>query len=259
MKLLRKAFGDVKQSAIPLTSDCVCLSMWVRESGWQRILLRRLLQRWRRAREGRIQRKHCETGLFTQTGDGKLEPIPDYREHFSRWPWPSWPCGSYGDLVSHRLGRLQGHRIKNWKVRKFILRDDPAFMHYYDPSKVTPADSGENRNIRPSLFTALLPFSSEWRWSSGLHLSPWFCGHSCGFRAWRWAGPLSCDTSSHCHTATAYHPLFSFSSSAKKHAADGNFFEIITSNEVHYFLQAATSEERKDWIKAVQAVSKCGK
>lgn len=60
-------------------------------------------------------------------------------------------------------------------------------------------------------------------------------------------------------TATAYHPLFSFSSSAKKHGADGNFFEIITSNEVHYFLQAATSEERKDWIKAVQAVSKCGK
>ncbi|KAG7240140.1 hypothetical protein INR49_027883, partial [Caranx melampygus] len=24
---------------------------------------------------------------------------------------------------------------KNWKVRKFILRDDPAYMHYYDPSK----------------------------------------------------------------------------------------------------------------------------
>lgn len=30
----------------------------------------------------------------------------------------------------------QGHRRKNWKVRKFILRDDPAYMHYYDPSKV---------------------------------------------------------------------------------------------------------------------------
>ena len=30
----------------------------------------------------------------------------------------------------------QGHRRKNWKVRKFILRDDPAFMHYYDPTKV---------------------------------------------------------------------------------------------------------------------------
>lgn len=31
---------------------------------------------------------------------------------------------------------LQGHRRRNWKVRKFILRDDPAYMHYYDPTKV---------------------------------------------------------------------------------------------------------------------------
>lgn len=30
----------------------------------------------------------------------------------------------------------QGHRRKNWKVRKFTLRDDPAFLHYYDPTKV---------------------------------------------------------------------------------------------------------------------------
>lgn len=55
------------------------------------------------------------------------------------------------------------------------------------------------------------------------------------------------------------HLLFYFSFSAKKHGADGNFFEIITSNEVHYFLQAATAEERKDWIKAVQVVAKHGK
>lgn len=31
---------------------------------------------------------------------------------------------------------FQGHRRKNWKVRKFVVRDDPAFMHYYDPAKV---------------------------------------------------------------------------------------------------------------------------
>lgn len=103
----------------------------------------------------------AKQGCLLKQVMGKLEPIPAYGEHFSRWPRPSWPCGSYGDLVTHRLGRLQGHRIKNWKVRKFILRDDPAFMHYYDPSKVTPADSGESRNVRPSVFTALLPFSSE--------------------------------------------------------------------------------------------------
>lgn len=40
---------------------------------------------------------------------------------------------------------------------------------------------------------------------------------------------------------------------------DGNLFEIITSDEKHYFLQAATAEERKEWIKAIQAVSKSGK
>ena len=29
----------------------------------------------------------------------------------------------------------QGHKRKNWKVRKFVLRADPAFLHYYDPTK----------------------------------------------------------------------------------------------------------------------------
>uniref|UniRef100_A0A8V0ZIS2 Pleckstrin 2 n=1 Tax=Gallus gallus TaxID=9031 RepID=A0A8V0ZIS2_CHICK len=28
-----------------------------------------------------------------------------------------------------------GHKRKNWKVRKFVLRADPAFLHYYDPTK----------------------------------------------------------------------------------------------------------------------------
>lgn len=46
---------------------------------------------------------------------------------------------------------------------------------------------------------------------------------------------------------------------AKKYDVDGNLFEIITSDEVHYFLQAATPEERKDWIRAIQTVSKTGK
>ncbi|KAG7334501.1 hypothetical protein KOW79_002908 [Hemibagrus wyckioides] len=35
----------------------------------------------------------------------------------------------------------QGHNVKNWKVRLFVLRSDPGFLHYYDPSKddITPA------------------------------------------------------------------------------------------------------------------------
>ncbi|KAK1791261.1 hypothetical protein P4O66_013283, partial [Electrophorus voltai] len=35
----------------------------------------------------------------------------------------------------------QGHKVKNWKVRLFVLREEPGFLHYYDPSKddLTPA------------------------------------------------------------------------------------------------------------------------
>ncbi|MCJ8731031.1 hypothetical protein PDJAM_G00191440 [Pangasius djambal] len=35
----------------------------------------------------------------------------------------------------------QGHNVKNWKVRLFVLRSEPGFLHYYDPSKddITPA------------------------------------------------------------------------------------------------------------------------
>ncbi|KAJ1103685.1 hypothetical protein NDU88_001106 [Pleurodeles waltl] len=29
----------------------------------------------------------------------------------------------------------QGHKRKNWKVRLFVLRSDPAFLHYYDPTR----------------------------------------------------------------------------------------------------------------------------
>ncbi|XP_013889547.1 pleckstrin-2 [Austrofundulus limnaeus] len=34
----------------------------------------------------------------------------------------------------------QGHRRKNWKVRLFVLRSEPDFLHYYDPTRddVTP-------------------------------------------------------------------------------------------------------------------------
>lgn len=61
--------------------------------------------------------------------------------------------------------------------------------------------------------------------------------------------------------AIALNPFFAnfLLVSAKKYDVDGNLFEIITSDETHYFLQAATAEERKEWIKAVQAVSKSGK
>uniref|UniRef100_A0A672NJ57 Pleckstrin-like n=1 Tax=Sinocyclocheilus grahami TaxID=75366 RepID=A0A672NJ57_SINGR len=42
-----------------------------------------------------------------------------------------------GAIVKRGCLLKQGHRRKNWKVRKFILRDDPAYIHYYDPTKVS--------------------------------------------------------------------------------------------------------------------------
>ncbi|XP_026080574.1 pleckstrin-like [Carassius auratus] len=110
-----------------------------------------------------------------------------------------------GAIVKQGCLVKQGHRRKNWKVRKFILRDDPAFIHYYDPTK------GEDDPL------------------GSIHLR----------------GSVV--------TAVEYVP------DAKRHEADGNLFEIITSDEIHYYLQAATADERKDWIKAIQSVSKTGK
>ncbi|XP_020486525.2 pleckstrin [Labrus bergylta] len=109
-----------------------------------------------------------------------------------------------GNIIKQGCLLKQGHRRRNWKVRKFILRDDPAYMHYYDPTKGD--DPLGSIHLRGSVVTAV-----------------------------------------------EYVP------DAKKYDIDGNLFEIITSDETHYFLQAATSEERKDWIKAVQTVSKSGK
>ncbi|KAK6489529.1 pleckstrin-like [Huso huso] len=110
-----------------------------------------------------------------------------------------------GAVVKQGCLLKQGHRRKNWKVRKFILRDDPAYMHYYDPTK------GENDAL------------------GAIHLR---------------ASVVS---------AVEHVP------DAKKYDIEGNLFEIITSDETHYFLQAATSNERKEWIQAIQTVAKTGK
>ncbi|KAM9191457.1 pleckstrin-2 [Mergus octosetaceus] len=40
-----------------------------------------------------------------------------------------------GMIVKQGFLVKQGHKRKNWKVRKFVLRADPAFLHYYDPTK----------------------------------------------------------------------------------------------------------------------------
>ncbi|XP_051945385.1 pleckstrin-like [Xyrauchen texanus] len=110
-----------------------------------------------------------------------------------------------GAIVKQGCLMKQGHRRKNWKVRKFILRDDPAYIHYYDPTKGEEDPLG-SIHLRGSVVTAV-----------------------------------------------EYVP------DAKRHDIVGNLFEIITSDEIHYFLQAASTNECTDWIKAIQSVAKCGK
>ncbi|XP_042302473.1 pleckstrin-2 isoform X1 [Sceloporus undulatus] len=40
-----------------------------------------------------------------------------------------------GTIIKQGFLIKQGHKRKNWKVRRFVLRADPAFLHYYDPTK----------------------------------------------------------------------------------------------------------------------------
>uniref|UniRef100_A0A8C6TMD5 Pleckstrin 2 n=1 Tax=Neogobius melanostomus TaxID=47308 RepID=A0A8C6TMD5_9GOBI len=39
-----------------------------------------------------------------------------------------------GKVVKRGYLLKQGHRRKNWKVRLFVLRSEPAFLHYFDPT-----------------------------------------------------------------------------------------------------------------------------
>lgn len=65
---------------------------------------------------------------------------------------------------------LQGHRRKNWKVRKFTLRDDPAYMHYYDPTKVSTGNYEPTRReyIFSFLVATILFSPTDWTQSSSL-------------------------------------------------------------------------------------------
>ncbi|KAM6960499.1 pleckstrin-2 [Aplochiton taeniatus] len=40
-----------------------------------------------------------------------------------------------GKVIRRGYLLKQGHKRKNWKVRLFVLRSEPGFLHYYDPSK----------------------------------------------------------------------------------------------------------------------------
>ncbi|XP_057714934.1 pleckstrin-2 [Corythoichthys intestinalis] len=40
-----------------------------------------------------------------------------------------------GHVIKRGYLLKQGHRRKNWKIRLFVLRSEPSFLHYYDPTK----------------------------------------------------------------------------------------------------------------------------
>ncbi|KAF1374505.1 hypothetical protein PFLUV_G00229790 [Perca fluviatilis] len=40
-----------------------------------------------------------------------------------------------GKVIKRGYLLKQGHRRKNWKVRLFVLRSQPSYLHYYDPTK----------------------------------------------------------------------------------------------------------------------------
>ncbi|XP_048831483.1 pleckstrin-2 [Brienomyrus brachyistius] len=46
-----------------------------------------------------------------------------------------------GKVLKRGFLLKQGHKRKNWKVRLFVLRAEPGYLHYYDPSKddINPA------------------------------------------------------------------------------------------------------------------------
>ncbi|KAM4772790.1 pleckstrin [Rhinophrynus dorsalis] len=61
-----------------------------------------------------------DSGFFCEDNSSDDDAIP--KEEFR------------GAIVKQGCLLKQGHRRKNWKVRKFVLRDDPAYLHYYDPA-----------------------------------------------------------------------------------------------------------------------------
>lgn len=59
-----------------------------------------------------------------------------------------------GKVVKRGYLLKQGHRRKNWKVRLFVLRSEPAFLHYYDPTKDDVSPVG-GFSLRGCLVSAL--------------------------------------------------------------------------------------------------------
>nr|XP_019953467.1 PREDICTED: pleckstrin-2 [Paralichthys olivaceus] len=59
-----------------------------------------------------------------------------------------------GQVIKRGYLLKQGHRRKNWKVRLFVLRSEPSFLHYYDPTKDELSPAG-GFSLRSCLVSSL--------------------------------------------------------------------------------------------------------
>uniref|UniRef100_A0A3Q4B316 Uncharacterized protein n=1 Tax=Mola mola TaxID=94237 RepID=A0A3Q4B316_MOLML len=59
-----------------------------------------------------------------------------------------------GKVIKRGYLLKQGHRRKNWKVRLFVLRSEPAYLHYFDPTKDDISPVG-GFSLRGSLVSSL--------------------------------------------------------------------------------------------------------
>ncbi|KAM9707602.1 pleckstrin-2 [Menidia menidia] len=105
-----------------------------------------------------------------------------------------------GKVMKRGFLLKQGHRRKNWKVRLFVLRSEPAFLHYYDPARDDISPVG-GFSLRGCLVSSLEDN-----------------GVPSGVRG----------------------------------NIQGNLFKIITQSDTHYFIQAATHQDKMDWIDAIR-------
>ncbi|CAM9979485.1 unnamed protein product [Lampetra planeri] len=109
-----------------------------------------------------------------------------------------------GKIILQGYLMKQGHRRRNWKVRKFILREEPSYLHYYDPTKEKSERPLGGFPVRGCLVTAL---------DDG--------GVPPGVRG----------------------------------NVQDNLFEVITADEVRFYLQAASAAQRSEWIRAIRQLS----
>ncbi|XP_004612397.1 pleckstrin-2 [Sorex araneus] len=87
------------------------------------------------------------TALYTFVESYKKNSIPKEELNLSTMELS-------GTVVKQGYLTKQGHKRKNWKVRRFVLRKDPAYLHYYDPSKEENRPVG-GFSLRGSLVSAL--------------------------------------------------------------------------------------------------------